>query len=64
MYNYSFLFFLGINNTGYLTNNYKGLILLNPRFSKIKSCSTYYLTSVSLYIKKNLRLIPSFKSTT
>ena len=64
MYNYNFLFFLGINNTKYPANNYKSLILPNLRFSLIKSLSAYYSTSISLYIRKNLRLIPSSKSTT
>ena len=63
MYNYNFLFFLGVNNTGYPTNNYKDLILPNLRFSQIKSLSAYYSTSISLYIGKNLRLIPGSRST-
>ena len=63
MYNYSFLFFFSVNNTKYPVNNYKGLILPNLKFSWIKSLSIYYLTSVNLYIRKNFRLIPGFKST-
>ena len=55
------MFFLGINNTKYLTNNYKSLIFPNCRFSLINSLSTYYFVSINLYIKKNLRLIFSFK---
>ena len=57
----NFLFFLNINNIKYPTNNYKGLILPNYRFSFINSLNTYYFISVNLYIKKNLRLIFSFK---
>ena len=64
MHNYSFPFFLGINNTKYPADNYKGLILPNLKFSQTKSLSTCCLTSINLYIKKNLRLIPSSKSTT
>ena len=63
MHNYKFLVFLGVNNTKYPADNYKGLILPNFRFSQTKSLSTYYLTSVNLYIKKNLKLIPGSKST-
>ena len=58
MCNYKFPFFLGINNTKYPANNYKGLILPNLRFLQTKSFSAYYLTSINLYIRKNLRLIP------
>ena len=61
MYILSFLFFLSINNIKYLTNNYKGLILFNCRFSFINFLNAYYSVSVNLYIKKNLRLIFSFK---
>ena len=61
MHIFSFLFFLNINNIRYPTNNYKGLIFPNYRFSFINSLSTYYSVSVSLYIKKNFRLISSFK---
>ena len=57
----SFLFFLGINNIKYFTNNYKGLILFNYRFSLINSLNTYYFIFINLYLKKNLRLVPSFK---
>ena len=57
MYNYSFPFFFSVNNTGYPANNYKNLILSNLRFSWIKSLSACYLTSINLYIGKNLRLI-------
>ena len=64
MHNYNFLFFLGVNNTEYPINNCKGLILPNLRFSQIKSLNTYYSTSINLYIKKNLGLIPGFRSTT
>ena len=63
IYNYNFLFFFGLNNTGYPVDNYKGLILPNFRFFWTKSLNAYYLTSVNLYIRKNLRLIPGFKST-
>ena len=58
MYSCNFPFFFGVNNTGYPTNNCEGLILLSLRFSLIKSLSAYCLTSVNLYIRKNLRLIP------
>ena len=61
MHIFNFLFFLNINNIKYPTNNYKGLILFNCRFSFINFLSTYYSISVNLYIKKNLKLIPSFK---
>ena len=61
MYIFNFPFFLGINNTKYPTNNYKNLILPNYRFSLIKSLSTYYFISINLYIRKNLKLIFSFK---
>ena len=61
MYIFSFLFFLGINSTKYSINNCKGLILSNYRFSFINFLSTYYFVLVNLYIKKNFRLIPSFK---
>ena len=63
MYSLNFLFFLGVNNTGYPANNYKGLILPTFRFSWINSFSTYYLTSVNLYIRKNLGLVPGSRST-
>ena len=42
-------------------NNYKGLILFNYRFSLINSLNTYYFISINLYIKKNPKLIFSFK---
>ena len=57
----SFLFFLNINNIKYPTNNYKDLILFNYRFSLINSLSTYYFIFINLYIRKNFRLIFSFK---
>ena len=57
----SFPFFLGINNTKYLTNNYKSLIFFNCRFFFINVLSAYYLVFVNLCIKKNLRLIFSFR---
>ena len=61
MYIFNFLFFLNINNTKYFINNYKGPILLNYRFSLINFLSTYYSVFINLYIRKNFRLIPSFK---
>ena len=61
MYILSFLFFLNINNTKYSTNNYKDLIFPNYRFSFINSLNTYYSVSINLYIRKNLRLIFSFR---
>ena len=61
MYIFNFPFFLGINNTKYSINNCKGLIFSNCRFSFINSLSTYYSVSVNLYIRKNLKLISSFK---
>ena len=61
MYILSFPFFLNINNARYSTNNYKSLILFNYRFSFINSLSTYYSISVNLYIKQNLKFVPSFK---
>ena len=61
MYIFSFPFFLDINNTKYPTNNCKGLIFPNYRFSFIKSLSAYYSVSVNLYIGKNFRLIFSFR---
>ena len=57
----SFLFFFGINNTRYPADDYEGLILLNYKFSLINSLSIYYSIFISLYIKKNLKLISSFK---
>ena len=63
MHSYSFLFFLGVNNTRYPVNDCKGLILFNLRFFWTKSYSTCCLTFISLYIGKNLGLIPGFKST-
>ena len=61
MHIFSFPFFLDINNTKQPINNYENLILFNYKFSLINSLSTYYFISVSLYIKKNLRLIFSFR---
>ena len=61
MYILSFPFFLGINNTKYPANNYKGLIFPNYRFSFTNSLSTYYSVSVNLYVGKNLRLIFGFR---
>ena len=61
MHIFSFPFFLNINNTKYPTNNYKDLILFNCRFSFINFLSTYYFIFINLYIKKNLKLIFSFK---
>ena len=61
MYILSFPFFLSINNTKYFINNCKSLILFNYRFSFINSLSIYYFIFINLYIKKNLRLILSFK---
>ena len=63
MYILSFLFFLGINNTKYFANNYKNLILSNCKFSFIKFLNTYYLVFINLYIKKNFRLVFSFRLT-
>ncbi len=63
MYNCNFLFFFGVNNTRYPTNNYKDLILFNFRFSWTKSLNTCYSISINLYIRKNLRLIPGSRST-
>ena len=57
----SFPFFLGINNTKYFTNNCKGLIFFNYRFSLINSLNTYYFISVNLYIRKNFKFIFSFR---
>ena len=57
------MFFLGVNNIRYPTNNYKDLILSNLRFFWINSFSACYLTSVNLYIRKNLKLIPGSRST-
>ena len=57
----NFPFFLGINNTKYPTNNCKSLILSNYKFSFINFLSTYYSVFINLYIKKNLKLISSFK---
>ena len=54
-------FFLNINNIKYPTNNYKGLILFNYRFSLINPLSAYYFVFINLYIKKNLKFIFSFK---
>ena len=61
MYIFNFLFFLNINNTKYSTYDYKGLIFFNCRFSFINFLNTYYFISANLYIKKNLRLISSFR---
>ena len=61
MYIFNFPFFLSINNTKYPTNNCKGLIFFNCRFSFINSLSAYYSVFINLYIGKNLGLIPSFK---
>ena len=60
MYIFNFLFFLGVNNIKYSTNNYKNLNLFNYKFSLINSLNTYYFISVNLYIKRNLKLISSF----
>ena len=57
----NFLFFLNINNTKYSANNYKSLIFLNYRFSFTNFLSTYYSIFINLYIKKNLKLIFSFR---
>ena len=57
MYILNFPFFLNINNIKYFTNNYKGLIVLNRRFSPINFLSAYYSVSINLYIKKDFRLI-------
>ena len=61
MYIFSFLFFLGINNTKQPTNNCEGLILFNYRFSFINFLNVYYSVFINLYIRKNLRLVPSFR---
>ena len=61
MHIFNFLFFLGINNTKYSTNNCKDLIPFNYRISLINSLNTYYSVSVNLYIKKNFKLISSFR---
>ena len=61
MYILSFPFFLNINNIKYFTNNYKSLIFFNYRFSLINSLNAYYFIFINLYIKKNLKFIPSFK---
>ena len=45
----------------YLANNYKGLIFPNYKFSFINSLSIYYSVFINLYIRKNLKLISSFK---
>ena len=61
IYIFNFLFFLDINNIKYPTNNYKGLIFPNCRFSFINFLNTYYFILVNLYIRKNLKLIFSFR---
>jgi len=44
----SFLFFFGINSTGYPTDNYNGLIYPFYKFSWINSLSATNLVLVSL----------------
>ena len=61
MHIFKFPFFLSINNTKYPADDCKGLILFNYKFSLINSLSTYYSIFINLYIKKNLKLIFSFK---
>ena len=62
MYSLSFPFFFGTNSIKYPTNNCDGLIRFNLRFSYTNSFSAWCSIFISLYIKKNLRLIPSSKS--
>ena len=58
----SFLFFFGMNSTGYSTNNCNGLIYPLCKFSWINSLSAINSVLVSLQIGKNFRLIPSSNS--
>jgi len=57
MHSLSFPFFFSMNNIKYPTNDYNSLIYLNLRFSYINSFSAWCSISISLYIKKNLRLV-------
>ena len=58
----NFLFFFGINNTKYPTNDYNGWIYPFLRFSLTNSLKAKFSVSINLYIRKNFSIIPSFKS--
>ena len=57
MHIFDFLFFLGINNTKYSTNNCECLIFPNYTFFSVNSLNTCYFISINLYIEKSLKLV-------
>ena len=61
MYILNFLFFFGINNTKYPTNNFNGWIYPFLKFSLINSFKAKFSVFINLYIKKNFSTVPSFR---
>jgi len=57
MHSLSLPFFFNINSIRYPTDDYNSLICPNLRFSYMNSFSAWCSILVSLYIKKNLRLV-------
>ena len=57
----NFLFFFGMNNTGYSVNNCNGQIYPFLKFSLTNSFKVKFFVFVNLYIRKNFSTVLGFR---